>query len=352
MKKNNSAATRHFRGILPTVIALSLGLAVSLSHAAATPATADSAMEWITLGTNGGPVIFKERSEPANLLMVNGKPWLIDCGDGAMERLAAVGYQARDLSTVWLSHLHMDHIGGVQGLIGLRWMLGGMTPMTIYGPPGTQELVDGIVKALGPSANIAKFEPMHGMPLDQMIKVVIVEDGADMQVDGVRVRAVRNSHFDMPLGHHLPDGTQSLALRFDSNGKSVTYTGDTGPADAIATLAKGTDLLVSEVIDRDAMVAELQANKQMSDKAKKEMTEHFDTQHLSPEAAGTIAAKAGARHLVYTHISIVASILTPNDAAAERASLARIKQQTQKVFKGQVTLSEDLQRFPVGAEGR
>jgi ribonuclease BN (tRNA processing enzyme) len=78
-------------------------------------------LSWTTLGTQGGPILNAKRSQPANLLVVDGKPWLVDCGDGALERLAAAGYDPLQVNTAFISHLHMDHIGGLQGLIGLRW---------------------------------------------------------------------------------------------------------------------------------------------------------------------------------------------------------------------------------------
>src|SRR5690349_4608068 len=65
------------------------------------PATTASGpqLHWITLGTQGGPSIYGVRSEPANLLVVDGKPWIVDCGDGAMERLAAAGFSPDQVTT-------------------------------------------------------------------------------------------------------------------------------------------------------------------------------------------------------------------------------------------------------------
>ncbi|WP_205710174.1 MBL fold metallo-hydrolase [Paraburkholderia silviterrae] len=336
------------RPLIPA-ISLSLGLALTAFGASAAPATPARPLEWVTLGTNAGPYIHQNRSEPANLLVVNGKPWLVDCGDGAMERLAAAGFQAADVSVVFISHLHMDHIGGIQGLIGLRWMTSATTPMTIYGPPGTQELVNGILKSLAPTIKIGQFEPMRGMPPDKMVKVVTVEGGADLQVDGVRVRTVRNSHFDMPPGHHLPDGTQSLGYRFDVDGQSITFTGDTGPSDAMTGLAKGTDILVSEVIDKDGMEQQALADKKRPVAAMKAEVEHFGTQHLSPQDAGAMAAKAGAKQLVYTHIATVFGATPPNGDAIEREAIARIVAETKQVYNGKVAVSNDLDRYSVAA---
>src|SRR5215813_8608246 len=100
--------------------------AAAWQSAGQTPqATSGPQLSWITLGTQGGPSPSADRSEPANLLLVDGQPWIVDCGDGAMDRLAAAGFQPDQVHTAFISHLHPDHIGGLLGLIALHWIDGG-----------------------------------------------------------------------------------------------------------------------------------------------------------------------------------------------------------------------------------
>ena len=73
--------------------ALTLLMGVPIGVCAQSPvATSSHPLTWITLGTQGGPAPSAERAEPANALVVAGKPWIVDCGDGAMERFATAGY--------------------------------------------------------------------------------------------------------------------------------------------------------------------------------------------------------------------------------------------------------------------
>ncbi|MEL0209927.1 MAG: MBL fold metallo-hydrolase, partial [Novosphingobium sp.] len=76
--------------------------------------------DWITLGTMGGPMPSVQRAEPANLLMRRGEAHLVDAGDGAATAMIRAGANYRDLRSIWISHIHFDHIGGLYGVLGLR----------------------------------------------------------------------------------------------------------------------------------------------------------------------------------------------------------------------------------------
>jgi len=308
-------------------------------------------LTWITLGTQGGPAPNAQRSQPANVLLAGGKPMMIDCGDGAMERFAAAGFAPTQATTVFISHLHVDHIGGLQGLIALHWFQGsaGGVPLTIYGPPGTDKLVAGILQSLSPTEEIARAEQPDKWSLTASVKVVILKTGADMVVNGVRVRAVQNSHFDNPPGHPQDNGTQSLSLRFDYHNYAIGYTGDTGPSDAVIALERQVNILLSEVTMRGEASRNLpqfkrhpatgaaQAAGQQPDTGKQPYENiHFVYQHLSPEGAGKLAAAAEVQQLVFTHLALLAKtdVIAPT-----------IIRQAQQFFKGKIVVAHDLDRF-------
>jgi ribonuclease BN (tRNA processing enzyme) len=309
-----------------------------VAAAADAPAAASEAV-WTTLGTAGGPVANASRSQPANLLAINGERWLVDCGDGAVERLSASGLQPAKISNVYISHLHLDHIGGLQGLIGLRWMTDAPGVLTVYGPPGTETLVAGIVQSMQPSASLViglRGGKPHPRPEDS-VRVVILKDGSDLTVNGVRVRTVRNSHFDEKPGIPSQPGTESLSYRFDAGPDAVGYTGDTGVSPAVARLFKGVRLLVSEVIDLDGTIANVNGpHSPMTPDTRAGLIDHLKTQHLTPQQAGDLAAQAVARRLVLTHLAISG----PTDAIAPTL-LAGARQ----TFSGDVLVAHDLDNF-------
>lgn len=297
-------------------------------------ATPGPQLSWITLGTEGGPIPDGERSQPANLLVVDGAPWIVDCGDGAMERLAAAGFSPSQVDIAFVSHLHIDHIGGLSALIGLHW-LNAKDVLTIYGPPGTDVLVNGIVQSLTPTARIGLGVAMPHATPEQLTRVVIVKDGTDLKVKGVRVRAVRNSHFDASPGHPADDGSQSLSYRYDYKGYGIGYTGDTGPSAAVARLEQGVDVLVSEVIDVPAMVALIRRIPD-APQTKSAVIKHFETQHLTPQEAGRMAASDGVRRLIFTHLSITGTT---------NAEAPKLIKEAHETFKGEVIVAHDLDKF-------
>jgi ribonuclease BN (tRNA processing enzyme) len=320
------------RSVLAAVL-----LAAFASGAVAKDEPASLVPTWTTLGTAGGPVTFAERSQPANLLSAGNDRIVVDCGDGCTERLAGAGVSPVAVRTVVISHLHQDHVAGLYGLISLRWMMGAPTAITIYGPPGIEELVDGINRSLVPSEKIGLPSGAPSpLALSDMVKVVVVNDGADFTVGGVRVRAVRNSHFD-EKGQPAANGSVSLSYRFDASGRAIGYTGDTGPSDAVTRLFTGVGLIVSEAADLRGAEAAINApNSPVPPAARAGLVRHIAEHHLTPAQAGAMAAAAGARCLVLTHLSI--SVPTAVGAPALEAD-ARSK------FAGSVSVARDLDRF-------
>jgi len=320
---------------------IALLCAAMASFAIAAPATAQtscSPLRWTTLGTAGGPVPTMERAEPSNLLTAGNELVLVDTGDGTVNQLAKVGLTLGKIRHVVLSHLHLDHTGGLAAVIGLRWMNQFPGRLTVHGPPGTQSVVDGIIASLAPPASIGfGLGSAPPSPRDS-VTVVEVADGANFTIGDVKVRAVANSHFDHPGGEQ--DGTVSLSYRFEMDGRSIAYTGDTGPAPAVTALATGADLLVSEVIDLDRLLASIRTQRRdASPQMLGQMAQHLGTHHLLPADLGAMAAEAGVGHLVLTHFAI------PGPLAESEPTL---RDGVREHYAGPLDLARDLASFDVG----
>ena len=133
-------------------------LTVSAVLAADAPAR-QPANQFITLGTHGGPVSDRNRSQPANALVVGNAVYLVDAGDGAVQQLARAGLSLAAVRAVFISHIHIDHTGGLFAVLGLRHQMGSTGKVTVYGPPGIKAMVDGLVAAIVPEA-----ESGYGVP--------------------------------------------------------------------------------------------------------------------------------------------------------------------------------------------
>lgn len=290
--------------------------------------------EIVTLGTMAGPMANSSRSQPATLLHWAGGMVLVDVGDGAVEQMARAGIDTVPLKTVVITHIHADHVGGLFALLSRRYQLMD-PPITIYGPPGTQELVAGLVAAMEPLKLTSPALP--GMPLRlpaNGVKVIEIADGAELTIEGVAVRAVANTHYLSSSNGLDPAHGQSLSLRFDLPGRSVVLTGDTGPSEAVIAMAHGADVLVSSILDLDAAVASIRASRPNAPTAFYEAARtHFAQHHLSAEAAGRLAQSAGVKRVVFTHIGI-----TPERMKAAKAAL-------KNTWKGPVVFAQDLGRY-------
>jgi ribonuclease BN (tRNA processing enzyme) len=318
-----------------TCAALS-GVIALLATAAAAGGTPRAA--FVTLGTMGGPVPDGHRSQPANAILRDGKTYLVDTGDGTVEQMARADLALSSVRAIFLSHLHVDHIGGLAAILGLRNQTEARDVLTIYGPPGTRELVAGLVASLQPSAKAGYGIPGKSWtPPENTVSVIELRDGETIAVDDMKVSVAQNTHYDFAPGSVEDRNYKSFALRFDLPDRSIAYTGDTGPSAAVERLASGADLLVSEMIDIDATLDRVaRTSPNMPATVRATMVQHLTTHHLTPQEVGALAARAKVKAVAVTHIAGG----TP-DAARARAYAVTIA----KNFTGPVAIANDLDRF-------
>lgn len=309
--------------------------------ALATAPAAPAVDKLVLLGTGGGPIARVSRSQPANMLRVGDKTYLIDIGDGTPRQIVRAGTRLSTVDAVFITHLHFDHTAGIMGFIALDWQDRRKKPVGFYGPPGTSNLVADTLKALASAEGI--FRPQ----LPDLQPMASIFSGQDWDVtaarevyrdEAVTVRAVENSHYGTMRLPQTDHGTnRAYSYRFETPGRSIVFTGDTGPSAALEQLAKGADILVSEVIDLPALMDSMRRRAAATGTDLQALIDHMADEHLTPENVGKLAAAAGVKKLILSHFA------TPpgNETANKDYILTGIR----KHYVGPVDFGEDLAEF-------
>ena len=103
----------------------------------------------ITLLGTGSPIPDPNRAGPSTLVQSRDATLLVDAGRGVLLRMTSVGVLPITVSAVLLTHLHSDHLTDLNDVITTHWVMSREpTLLKLYGPPRTQEVVDGVLATL------------------------------------------------------------------------------------------------------------------------------------------------------------------------------------------------------------
>jgi ribonuclease BN (tRNA processing enzyme) len=290
----------------------------------------------ITLGTTAGPPPRAHRAQSSNLLIVDGAFYVVDAGDGAARRIAKAGINVRDIGTIFLTHLHDDHMAGLGTLMSVAWDAQRTQPINVYGPPRTDDLVKAAVQYFGISAEIRIADGGRSVPIDQVFFGHNVYPGLVYQDAKVKVTAAETTHFEFHTGP-AAGKFKSYAYRFETPDRVVVFTGDTGPNDALTNLAKGADLLISEANSVEERMQLLIGSGQwqaMTPAEQAGIKRQMSQGHLSTDDVGKLAAQARVKTVVLTQLTA-----KPDDDYTSWA------EQVKKHFSGQVLIAKDLMEF-------
>jgi ribonuclease BN (tRNA processing enzyme) len=290
----------------------------------------------ITLGTTAGPPPRAHRAQSSNLLIANGALYVIDAGDGAARRLAKAGINVRDVGTIFLTHHHDDHTAGLGTLMSDAWDNQRTQPINVYGPPTTEDLVKAAVQYFSISAEIRIADGGRTVPISQVFFGHDVGPGMVYQDANIRVTAAENTHFELHKG--IAAGKyKSYSYRFETPGRVIVFTGDTGPNDAVTELARGADLLVSEANSVEERMQGLIKSGQwraMTSDEQAGIKRQMTLGHLSPDDVGKMAAHAGVKAVVLTHLT-----------AKSDDDYTPWVNEVKKSFAGPVLVAKDLAEF-------
>ncbi|HWK11261.1 MAG TPA: MBL fold metallo-hydrolase [Vicinamibacterales bacterium] len=256
----------------------------SVVTAAAATARADQPRSrLILLGTAGGPTPKPSRAAPANAIVIGDRTYVIDCGNGVARQLALAHIPLTTIRHVFITHHHSDHDADYGNLLLLAWGDRLTTRVDTWGPPPLRRMTKLFLEMNQPDITVRERDEGRP-PLGPLIHPHEVDgDGDVMRDDVVRVTAARVEHPLVPV---------ALAYRFDCPDRSIVFSGDTRRSDHLVALARGADVLVHEVL----LPSRLPGN--MSEALRL----HIMNSHTAAEDAGRVAAAAGVKMLVLTHL--------------------------------------------------
>lgn len=250
----------------------------------------------VTILGSGTCVPRLDRSACAALVQTARASVLLDLGPGTMRRLLSCGTSIFGLTHIFLSHFHPDHTAELVPLLfATKYPDGSARTRTLHllGGTGLKKFYKGLQAAFGEWIVL----PQHQL----CVREIDVLAGETIGFADFRLTA-------RPVAHR----PESLAVRIAAaDGTSVAYSGDTEPCDSLVEAARGADLFICESAMPDGCKI---------------------AGHMTPSLAGTMAARAGVKRLVLTH-------LYPECDGVD------IVKQAQATYKGPVTAAEDLMRF-------
>lgn len=240
----------------------------------------------VTLGVKGGPSLRKGGAMPtSSLLVLDGHSIVIDAGLGVTRALVQTGFVLTDLRTIFITHLHSDHVLELGGLVHTAWASGLRTPVHIYGPPGLDAYWAGFQQAMAYDIHLRVVDDGR-IPLASLVTLHTVTEGA-VAYDGLAVRALKVDH---------PPVDFAFAYRFEGS-KAVTFSGDTVYYPPLADFARGSDVLVHEALlpaGIDAILARTGGGEKLR--------QHLTAAHTVVVDAGRIAGAAAVGKLVLNHL--------------------------------------------------
>lgn len=185
----------------------------------------------LTILGSGTSVPHPTRTSAAHWLQTSSGSLLLDISADAAHRMAQEQLDWPNLDAIWISHFHLDHLGGLPTfLFGTKWAPQTQSrtePLRIFGPQGLRRIITAITESNN-----------YGL-LEQPFPIEIVETapvGEFEILPGVIAYTFSTPHTD-----------ESLALRLkDQDSKSFVYTSDTGFSENLVPFAKEVDLLLTE----------------------------------------------------------------------------------------------------------
>lgn len=301
--------------------------AVLVSHAEQPTFSAGQDMRVILLGTRGGPTFDAQRLGIGTLVIAGQERLLFDAGRGITTGMARAAVNPADVTRVFLTHLHSDHVISLPELMISPWASQGRrVPLQVWGPKGTRAMLRKFQAALAFDIHMRRDVDERFPAEGVRVLGEDIKEGTVYESNGVKVTAFLVDH-----GPVKP----AFGYRVDFNGHSVAISGDTRPSSNLVKFSAGVDLLIHEVgrWKQDPVLSgppdELLPNSRLTRRQARTIADH----HTDGVEVGRVLAQVKPKLAVFSHYNV-----DPN------ATLPLVRQQ----YDGPVEFGEDLMAIDIG----
>ena len=279
----------------------------------------------VMMGVKGGPAIRPGTNMPTSILLqMAGRNILIDAGLGATRSICQAGVALTEIDAIYITHMHSDHYLELGPLFHTAWTAGLKTPIPVIGPSGLKDYWPNFLKAMEFDVQLRLAD--EGRPeLEPLFDFRPIGEGILDVPNGITASAILNYH---------PPIKETFALRFEGEGKSFVFSGDTARIPEMPKFAKDADLLIHEAMmveGVERLVAKLPNNGDL-------LRTHILRSHTPAHEVGEIAAQAGVKHLALTHM------VPDGDPLVTQADwIAEVR----KAYNGMLSIGEDGLSIPL-----
>jgi len=240
-----------------------------------------------------------ERVQTGTAVMVNGRFFMFDVGDGVVRRAENMGLPLNRLDGIFITHWHSDHFMDLASMVSRTWLLGRINDLHLYGPDGTDSINQSIKGYLHlenkhrldhHGHEIMDISKVHAIPHE--FKNVQNSKAIVYQQDGITVTA-----FD--VDHSPIEPAVGYAIEY--KGKKVVISGDTKKNDMVLEMAQNADLLLHEVILNSMLQQMTSVLIENGLKRNAKIIHDIQDYHTPPAEVAEIAAKANVKKLILHH---------------------------------------------------
>lgn len=282
----------------------------------------------VTLLGTGTPRPLIDRFGPSTLIQTDKETLLFDCGRGVAQRIWQLQIPLRQVSDLFLTHLHSDHLVGIPDFWLTGWLPtnygGRKTPLRVWGPVGTKEMMSSLEKAFQPDYRI-RIEDEKLPPEAFPVIAQDIKEGVVYEKNGIKITAFEADHFPGK------DIEPCFGYRIDYAGRSVVISGDTRFSENLLSFSKGADVLIYEVAAAKEELLKTSV-----------ATQRIIDHHTSPEEAGKVFSRVKPKLAVYYHLVLVASNTIKPPTVEDLITMTR------KTYSGPLEVGEDLMVIEVG----